>query len=104
MSVLLDKQKFDALDNNEKEARLDKYLHTQYTISQLNNNEELRNQFSLMLTLQPELITRFGKFIIVNATDRKVTQCCDDLKTALEIICGLEHDKEYFIHQLPETV
>ena len=104
MSLLLNKQEFDALEYNVKEERLAKYLHTQYSISQLNNNEELQKQFSLLLKLQPELVTRFGKFIIVNATETKVEQCCDDLKSALDVIYELDHKKELFIYQLPETV
>lgn len=104
MSLLLNKQDFDALTPNVKEERLEKYLHTQYGISQLNNNEELEKQFSLLLKLQPELIARFGKFIIVNVTEKKVEQCCDDIKSALEIVYGLDQQKESFIYQLPETV
>ena len=104
MSLLLNKQDFDDLSSDVKEERLDKYLHTQYSISQLNNNEELQKQFSLLLKLQPELIARFGKFIVINITDKKVVQCCDDIKSALEIIYGFDHQKESFIYQLPETV
>ncbi len=104
MSLLLNKQDFDALSTDVKEERLDKYLHTQYSISQLNNNEELQKQFSLLLKLQSELVTRFGKFIVVNATEKKVVQCCDDIKSALETIYELDHQKESFIYQLPEAV
>ena len=104
MSLLLNRQDFNALPPLVKEERLDKYFHTQYSISVLNNNEELQKQFSLLLKLQPELITRFGKFIIINATDKKVVQCCDDIKSALDIIYGFDNQKESFIYQLPETV
>lgn len=104
MSLLLNKEDFDALPRNEKEDRLDKYLHTQYSISQLNNNEELQKQFSLLLKLQPKLITRFGKFLIINVTEKKFVQCCDDLQSALDLIYGFDHKKESFIYQLPEIV
>lgn len=104
MSLLLSKENFDILPHNEKEDRLDKYLHTQYGISQLNQNVELQKQFSLLLKLQSELVTRFGKFIIVNITERKIVQCCDDLESALEAMYDFDHQNESFIYQLPEIV
>lgn len=104
MSLLLNKEDFDALPHDEKEERLTKYLHTQYSISQLNNHEELQKQYSLLLKLQPYLVTRFGKFIIVNISERKFVECCDDLKSALDIIYASDNKKESFIYQIPEIV
>jgi len=104
MSVLLNNQEFNRLSLNEKEERLDKYLHNQHDMSRLNNNKELQNQFDLLLKLQPDLITRFGKFIVINTTDVEVVQCCDDIKSAMDVIYGFDSEKESFIYQLPTTV
>ena len=103
MAQMLDQREFDNLDLNIKEEKLDKYLLTRHAIAQLTNNEQSQKHFSVLLKLQPELVTKFGKFLVVNIKEKKIKACCDDLPSALDTIHKL-HDKESFVFELPNII
>lgn len=103
MSLLPSKEKFDTLSYEEKKKRLNKYLSIQSKISKLNDNAELGKQYDLLLKLQSDIATRFGKFLVIDANKKNV-QCCDDLKSALEVVYNLDSKKESFICQVPKTI
>ena len=71
MDQMFDQRKFDSLDLNVKKERLDKYLLTRHAISQLTESEELQKHFRVLLKLQPELVTKFGKFLVINIKEKK---------------------------------
>ena len=104
MALIHDAKDFEVLPDSEKEFRLEKYLYTQYHIAKLTDYATLQRQYELLLRIRPELLSGFGKFIIIDVTNRRVAGCYDDLRSALETSHRATKGVKSFIYQLPETV
>ena len=96
--------KFNKLSPKYKKSKLDKYLHHQFSISKLNQDAELIEQYDLLLTIKDDLVPRFGKFIIIDKTNKKFVDCCDDIETALKMIYKFKSGIDSFIYQMPKTI
>ena len=104
MNVLIDKEKFDQLNDDDKKLRLSNHLHKKVAIAKLNGDDVLVKQYSLLLNLQPEILTRFGKFIIIDKKEGKFIDCCDDITSALHIVYERKNKITPFIYQIPLSV
>ena len=104
MALIQDAKDFEGLPESEKESRLEKYLYTQYHIAKLTEDATLQRQYELLLKIRSQLLSRFGKFIIIDVTNKRVAGCCDDLRSALETSHRDTEGVKSFIYQLPETV
>ena len=95
---------FNKLSSKNKTLQLEKYLFHQFSISKLNQDKELEQQYDVLLSLKSVLVSRFGKFIIIDKTNRKFINCCDDIETALKTIYSFNEEIDSFIYQMPKTI
>ena len=95
---------FEKLPDSEKGFRLEKYLYTQYHIAKLNDDIELQRQYDLLLRIRSDLLSRFGKFAIIDVTNGRMVGCCNDLRSAVKTSHESAKNVESFIYQIPETV
>jgi hypothetical protein len=104
MELSIYQQEFDALPQVEKFSRLDDYLGKQRMYHTINNNKDLQDQIKILENLKPDLISRFGKFIIINKNTKEFVNCCDGLVEALDKIYELKLNKDAFIYQMPSLI
>ena len=104
MSLLIDKQKFDQLNDDDKKLRLSNYLNKKLLIAKLNDDDVLVKQYSLLLNLQPEISKGFGKFMIIDTKEGKFIEYCNDITSALHIVYEKNNKITPFIYQIPLSV
>ena len=104
MSLLIDKEKFDQLNDDDKKLRLSNHLHKKLFIAKLNDDDVLVKQYYLLLHLQPEILKGFGKFMIIDQKKGKFIEYCDDMESALHIVYGKKNKIKPFIYQIPLSV